>query len=166
MAALGLRCCMQAFSSCGEGGYSSLRCAGFSLRWFLLLRSMGSRRAGFSSCGTWAQYLWLTGSVVVAHGLSSCGSRALERRLTSCGARTYLLRSMWDLPGPGLEPVSPALAGGFLTTEPPGKSHVFVLIDIQVFTPHKMLPFVKCGHPFSSEGGCTSRLSKSVQTFS
>ena len=29
---------------------------------------------------------------------------------------------MWDLPGAGLEPVSPALAGGFLTTVPPGKS--------------------------------------------
>ena len=29
---------------------------------------------------------------------------------------------MWDLPGPGVEPASPALAGGFLTTEPPGKS--------------------------------------------
>ena len=29
---------------------------------------------------------------------------------------------MRDLPGPGLEPVSPALAGGFLTTAPPGKS--------------------------------------------
>ena len=28
---------------------------------------------------------------------------------------------MWDLPGPGLEPVSPELAGGFLTTAPPGK---------------------------------------------
>ena len=28
---------------------------------------------------------------------------------------------MWDLPGPGLEPVSPALAGGCLTTVPPGK---------------------------------------------
>ena len=28
---------------------------------------------------------------------------------------------MWDLPGPGLEPVSLALAGGFLTTAPPGK---------------------------------------------
>ena len=26
---------------------------------------------------------------------------------------------MWDLPGPGIEPVSPALAGGFFTTEPP-----------------------------------------------
>ena len=43
-------------------GYSSLWCAGFSLSWLLLLRSTGSRRAGFSSCGTWA-------SVVVAHGL-------------------------------------------------------------------------------------------------
>ena len=30
---------------------------------------------------------------------------------------------MWDLPGPGLEPVSPALAGGFLTTAPPGKPY-------------------------------------------
>ena len=28
---------------------------------------------------------------------------------------------MWDLPGPGLEPGSPGLAGGFLTTSPPGK---------------------------------------------
>ena len=28
---------------------------------------------------------------------------------------------MWDLPGPELEPVSPASAGGFLTTAPPGK---------------------------------------------
>ena len=28
---------------------------------------------------------------------------------------------MWDPPWPGIEPVSPALAGGFFTTEPPGK---------------------------------------------
>ena len=28
---------------------------------------------------------------------------------------------MRDLPGPGLKPVSPALAGGFSTTAPPGK---------------------------------------------
>ena len=52
-----------------SGGYSLLRCAGFSLRWLLLLQSTGSRRAGFSSCGAWA-------SVVVARGLSSCGARA------------------------------------------------------------------------------------------
>ena len=29
---------------------------------------------------------------------------------------------MWDLPRPGIELVSPALAGGFSTTAPPGKS--------------------------------------------
>ena len=38
-----------------SGGYSSLRYAGFSLQWLLLLRSTGSRRSGFSSCGVWAQ---------------------------------------------------------------------------------------------------------------
>ena len=31
-------------------------------------------------------------------------------------------RGMWNLPGPGLKPVSPELAGRFLTTGPPGKS--------------------------------------------
>ena len=30
---------------------------------------------------------------------------------------------MWDLPRPGLKPVSPALAGRFLTTAPPGKPY-------------------------------------------
>ena len=46
----------------GSRGYSSLWCAGFSLRWLLLLQSTGSRCTVFSSCGTWAQYLWLAGS--------------------------------------------------------------------------------------------------------
>ena len=31
---------------------------------------------------------------------------------------------MWDLPGPGIELMSPALAGRLLTTEPPGKPEV------------------------------------------
>ena len=34
-----------------SGGYSSLQCAGFSLWWFLLLWSLGSRARGLSSCG-------------------------------------------------------------------------------------------------------------------
>ena len=38
-----------------SGGYSSLQCTGFSLWWLLLLQRMGSRCAGFSSCGLWAQ---------------------------------------------------------------------------------------------------------------
>ena len=35
---------------------------------------------------------------------------------------------MWDLPGPGIKPVSPALEGRFLTTAPPGKSLCRVLV--------------------------------------
>ena len=55
-----------------SGGYSSLWCVGFSLRWLLLW-------------GAWALGSWA--SVVVACGLSSCGLQALERRLSSCCAR-------------------------------------------------------------------------------
>ena len=44
------------------------------------------------------------------------------RKLSSCGAWALLPQSMWNLPGPEIEPMSPALAGGFLTTGPPGKS--------------------------------------------
>ena len=71
--------------------------------------------------------LGVRASVVVARGLSSCGSQALEHRLSSCGARALLLRGMWDLPRPGLKPMSPALAGGFLTTAPPGKPWLVVI---------------------------------------
>ena len=33
--------------------------------------------------------------------------------------------------GPGIEPVSPALAGGFFTTEPPGKPQYHKLLDLK-----------------------------------
>ena len=107
MAALGLHCCTWAFSR-DEWG---LLCCGV---W-------ASHCSGFSCCRAWA--LGVQASVVVAHGLSRSGSRAPECRLSSCGARAQLLHGMWDLPGPGLEPVSPTLAGGFLTPAPPGKSY-------------------------------------------
>ena len=106
-------------------------CVGSSLllTGFLQLWRMGatlrcsvrpSHCGGFSYCrarapGTWAP-------VFAAHGLSSCGSQALERRLSSCGAQAQLLRGMWDLPGPGLYPMSLVLAGGFFSTAPPGES--------------------------------------------
>ena len=35
---------------------------------------------------------------------------------------------MWDLPRPGLEPVSPASAGRFSTTAPPGKPTLLIII--------------------------------------
>ena len=53
-------------------------------------------------------------------GLSGRGFQALEHRLNNCGAWDLMLRSMRDLPGQGIVPMSPALAGGFFTTEPPG----------------------------------------------
>ena len=75
----------------------------------------------FSSCGKQGTLfiavrrpLTVTASLVAEHRLQT-------RRLSNCGSRAQLLRSMWDLPSPGLEPVSPALAGRLSTTVPPGK---------------------------------------------
>ena len=42
-------------------------------------------------------------------------------RLRSQGPQAGLPLGMWDRPGPGIELVSPALAGRFVTTGPPGK---------------------------------------------
>ena len=76
LAVLGLRCCTWAFSRAG----ATLPCG-----------AQASHCCGFSCHG--AQALGSQASVVVARGLSSCGSRALECRLSSCGARTQLLRT-------------------------------------------------------------------------
>ena len=56
----------------------------------------------------------------VAHGLSYSG--------------------MWDLPGPGIEPVSPALAGRLLTTGPkPGDFFFKYLFLKKIIWPHRVL---------------------------
>ena len=85
-----------------SGGCCSLRRVGATLH----CGARASHCSGFSCCR--ARALGARASVVAVRGLSSCGSRALERRLSSCGAQ--------------IEPVSPALAGRFSTTVPPGKS--------------------------------------------
>ena len=102
---LGLRCCAWAFS-CRKWGSLSSCVGGFSLQWFLVLRNTGSRHAGFSGCG------------VRAH---SCGAWALECRLRSKGAWAWLLCSMRSPPVPGIDPVSSALAGVFLSTVTTGE---------------------------------------------
>ena len=50
---------------------------------------------------------------------------------------------MWELPGPRIEPVSPTLAGGFPTTEPPGKPQSVLFLKeenpkLHKFSPHKI----------------------------
>ena len=74
-----------------------LSLAGFSFRCLLLLQSVDSRLLGLPS------------------------SQALEHRLSGHGARAQLFHVMWDLPGSGIKPVSPASAGRLFTAEPSGK---------------------------------------------
>ena len=80
-----------------------------------------------------------------ARALSSCGKRGplfiavrglltieaehrlQTRRLGSCGSWAQPLCGMWDPPRPGLEPMSPELAGRLSTTAPPGKPHGILL---------------------------------------
>ena len=82
----------------------------------------------FSSCGereplfiTMRGPLTVAASLVAEHKLQTCS------RLSSCGSRAQLLHGMWDLPRLGIEPVSPALAGRFSTTAPPGKPKLYIL---------------------------------------
>ena len=70
---LGLHCRVRAFSSCSEQGLLFVAVRG-------LLIAVACLCCGARALGAWAP-------VVVARGLSSCGSHALERRLSSCGTR-------------------------------------------------------------------------------
>ena len=95
----------------------------------------------FSSCGKRGPLLiavrgplTIVASLVAEHRLQT-------HRLSSCGSRAQLLRGMWDPPRPGLEPVSPALAGIFSTTVPPGKpSPSFLLFLSPFFQPEGKVP--------------------------
>ena len=64
LAALGLCCCVQAFCSCGERGLLFVAVRGLLIAVASVVAGTGSRCAGFSSCGT----------------------QALERRLSSCSS--------------------------------------------------------------------------------
>ena len=75
----------------------------------------------FSSCGKRGLlFIAVRGPLIIAASLVA-EHRLQTRRLSSRSSRAQLLRGMWDPPRPGLEPVSPALAGRLPTTAPPGK---------------------------------------------
>ena len=81
----------------------------------------------FSSCGKRGPLfnavhrpLTIAASLVAEHRLQT-------RRLSNCGSWAQPLRGTWDPPRPGLEPASPALAGRFSTTVPPGKPFYLIL---------------------------------------
>ena len=67
--------------------------------------------------------------------LTVVASLVAEHRLSSPDLPVYLLQGMWDLPGPGIKPVSLALQGGFSTIVPPRKPYSVVKPhgQVQVF---------------------------------
>ena len=96
------------------------------------------RARAFSSCGKWGPlFIAVRGPLFIAvrgpftiAAPPVAGHRLQTRRLSSCGSRAQLLRGMWDLPRPGLEPASPALAGRLSTTAPPGKPPLNTFLKI------------------------------------
>ena len=108
LTALGLRCCMWAFSSCGELGLLFVAV----YRLLIVVASLVAEH-GLQAHGL--QQLWYVGSVVVACKLQSAGSVVVAHRL-SCSEACGIF------PDQGSNPCPPALADGSLTTAPPGKS--------------------------------------------
>ena len=87
----------------------------------------------FSSCGKRGPlFIAVRGPLIIVASLVA-EHRLQTRRLSSCGSWAQLLRGMWDLPRPGLEPVSPALAGGLPTAAPPGKPSPLFLFGFLLF---------------------------------
>ena len=73
--------------------------------------------------------LTVEASLVAEHRLEAC-------RLSSCGIQTQLSCGMQNLLGPRINSTSPALAGGFLTTRPPGKStytHFWISLSVDFY---------------------------------
>ena len=87
----------------------------------------------FSSCGERGPLFIAVRRPLVIVASLVAERRLQTRRLSNCGSRAQLLRSMWDLPRPGLEPVSPALAGRFSTTAPPGKPPKSVFYRLYIY---------------------------------
>ena len=107
-------------------------CLFFFFNLFMAVLGLRFCARAFSCCGKWGPLfiavrgpLTITASLVAEHRLQT-------HRLSNCGSWAQLLRGMWDPPRPGLEPVSPALAGRLSTTAPPGKPHA-VLITVALW---------------------------------
>ena len=102
---------------------------------YLFMAVLGLRfcARAFSSCGKRGPlFIAVRGPLTIAASLVA-EHRLQTRRLSNCGSRAQLLHGMWDLPRPGLKPVSPALAGRFSTTAPPGKPWVSFLLLLFFF---------------------------------
>ena len=110
----------------------------------LCCRVWASHRSGFSCCGAWA--LGAGASVVAAHGLSSCASWTPTHGLNSCGAWASLLLGMWLLPGPGIEPVSPAWQVDSLTLSHQGNPTITFKVHLKPSSSHLLCSLLRGNH--------------------
>ena len=96
-------------------------CIFFLIYLFMAVLGLRFCARASSSCGKRGPlFIAVRGPLTIAAPLVA-EHRLQMRRLSSCGSQAQLLHGVWDLPRPGLEPVSPALAGRLSTTAPPGK---------------------------------------------
>ena len=98
---------------------------------YLFMAVLGLRfcARAFSSCSKRGPlFIAVRGPLTIAASLVA-EHRLQTRRLSSCGSPAQLLRGMWDLPRPGLEPVSPSLVSRLSTTAPPGKPSILILSE-------------------------------------
>ena len=86
-----------------------------------------SKRGLLFSCSVWASH---------CDGFSCCRAQALEHAgFSSCGVGrsvvvAHMLCGMWYPPRPWNKPMSPALAGIFLTTRPLRKSNLHLFLTV------------------------------------
>ena len=102
----------------------------FELFIYLFMAVLGLRfcaRAFSSCCKRGPLFIVVCGPLTIVASLVA-EHKLQTRRLSSCGTWALLLHGMWDLPRPGLKSVSPAMAGRFSTTAPPGKSTIFLIV--------------------------------------
>ena len=95
----------------------------------------------FSGCGKWG--LLSSCSAQASHcGSFFCGRARVLRceSFSSCGVQAQLPHSMWDLLVLVIEPMSPSLAGRFLTTEPPGQYPGAISVLCLLACPSSYLP--------------------------
>ena len=97
----------------------------FLLLFFFFLAALGLRCCaprGFSLVAVSGDYSSMQCAGCSLQWLLWLQNGSRHTGFSSCGLRAELLHCMWDLPGPGFKPVSPALAGAFLSTGLPGES--------------------------------------------
>ena len=134
MAALGVA--LRAFSSCGKAGATPyLQYAGFSSQWLLCvgLSLAVARRGLLFICSTQASHR--SGFSVRGTGSRARGLQELWLKDSSADSGVVVHRGPWHVGSPwlGIEPASPALQGRPLTTGPPGKPPLMVLIHITYY---------------------------------